>query len=88
MGRRGRLAGGLANGDSSIMTPAWRIKVSCSCLRAWLRQHQNRKRERPWDSQELGHKGHEAHAAGILSLGSPPKDPETSVPSQCPGHQS
>lgn len=43
--------------ELSMVAPAWRIRTSCPCLRAWLSQHQNRKRERPGDSQGWGHKG-------------------------------
>lgn len=49
--------------QESIMAPAWKIKISYPCLRAWLSQHQNRKRERPRDGQELGHQGQETHPA-------------------------
>lgn len=59
------------------MAATWRIKTSCPCLRAWLSQHQNRKRERPGDSQELGHKGRKLTLQELLSLEGPPEAPGT-----------
>lgn len=62
------------------MAATWRIKASCPCLRAWLSQHQNRKRERPGDSQEVGHEARKLTLQGLLSLEGPPEAPGTSQP--------
>lgn len=49
----GYMTGRRVSGHQSMSASA-RIKTSCLCLRAWLSQHQNRKRERLGDSQGLG----------------------------------
>lgn len=47
--------------------------------------HQNRKRERPGDSQELGHEARKLTLQGLLSLEGPPEAPGTSAPSRHEG---
>lgn len=49
----GHMTGRRVSGHQSMSASA-RIKTSCLCLRAWLSQRQNRKRERLGDSQRLG----------------------------------
>lgn len=64
------MAGKRVSGHQSISASA-RIKPSCPCLRAWLRQHQNRKRERLGDSQGLNSHSWKANceATTTASLG-------------------
>lgn len=81
-GGRDRSARGQSAREPSIMAATWRIKASCPCLRAWLSQHQNRKRERPGDSQEVGHEARKLTLQGLLSLEGPPEAPGTSATSR------
>lgn len=58
------------------------------CLRVWPRQYQNRKRERPGDCQELGHRGRKLTLQGLLSLEGQPESPGTPALPGVGGHQS